>query len=733
MTEEEIRRDIAPFIDPATELLVEVDSMATIGLCRQGELLRLKVELPSGRVTLTSQDGRVDQYPTIQSLLASRVFADLRSFAASQIRVQATRQGGLDTFNTQFEMDGRRTERAEVLQEVRRSSTGRTRVVVIDGPAGIGKTHFLERLALDQAEALSLDGKSSPLLLHISSRGSRLSNLRDVIAKTTQILRARFSFEEVPVLVRHELLLLAIDGFDELVDADGYRDAWLSLSEFLDEIGGAGTVLLAGRDTFFDQQGFYERLHLAQASLDVVHVRILPVEPVDARNWLLTKGWKREALESDTAEDALRIGSYVLRPFFLTELAKLGDWSALNGVSLRRRLVERFIMREARILAEGVALNEDLARDKLEDIYRDVALDMADRQADTIDIEYLSLLFEVALEGIIADDDLRKIRHKIGSIGLLERDERERLRRFPHQEVFHFVLSGGLVSEVRQGRTPPALRHCVLGGDFLEVFSEEIQAERAADIDTFIRRLKASLELERAGDRLSDNGAALIVTALSRPSTTRQQPLNLEDLSVSEVCWVNSAPVAVLRNVTIGILDARSADLTSVKFRDCTVATLTGDQSTRFGSSVPAIGLVRKEDNGLVTVLREPRQIGEWMETLSRSLGIEDDSPGDSWPLLKLLDRVCMKVIRQFAIREDAEDEGGMLLEDPLWPELETILDDAGRLERITKQMGGPAGVLVRIKNPKALLNPPAKDPGSLELRRRIVERARQLSDLDAG
>lgn len=135
---------------------------------------------------------------------------------------------------------------------------------------------------------------------------------------------------------REGLILLAIDGFDELVDADGHRDAWYDRRDFLEEVGHGGFCVLAGRDTFFDQQGFLRRLESVASRIALTQAHLGQVKPADARAWLIECGWP-------------------------TELAP-------------------------------------------EDLFEEAAKDMAEREADTVGVEYLSFLCEVSFGGSLQGD-----------------------------------------------------------------------------------------------------------------------------------------------------------------------------------------------------------------------------------------------------------------------------------------------------------------------------------------
>ena len=199
-------------------------------------------------------------------------------------------------------------------------------VMLIDGPAGIGKTKFIEMIALSRAQRYAQSGR--PLLLHVQSRGRVLSYLQDLMAFSLQRLRLTVTFDQLPVLARHGLVTLAIDGFDELGDPNGYDLAWGQFNDTIAQVRGQSTVILAGRETFIG----LERLKRALPALEQQDiVRSLTLQPPStkgATRWLRRKGWpQRDVGEVSGLLDA---GSYALRPFFLspTRRARRGQETA---------------------------------------------------------------------------------------------------------------------------------------------------------------------------------------------------------------------------------------------------------------------------------------------------------------------------------------------------------------------------------------------------------------------
>lgn len=702
----DLRRDIAPFVDPATELkITEGGHGLRLQLVRNGTEHDYFISLTDQSITGRHVKGK--KFAGIKSLLASPEFADIRGFAGTQVRM--FRNFDVDALiPPEGQIDGDPVKLQTLTRRLTPKSDGNGEatlsVVLLDGPAGVGKTSLIQRLLVQRARRAT--ESAAPPILHVASRGRRLTGLDDALAQSIQIVRASFTFDQVPVLVRHSLLQLAIDGFDELVDPEGYKDAWYALRDFFDATVYGGPVILAGRDTFFDQQSFERQMNESKHRFQMTHVRLSPVSPSIAREWLRKQGWSDKDLQDPYTNIVFRPGSYALRPYFLSEMSKAKSWSAIESSDLSARgfLLESFIKREGRLICEQLGIKSEDINSRLVGLFQEIALEMADNEADSVDLAFLQLVTEVAFAGLLDSGDLAKLKHKAGSFALLETDAREGYRRFPHTEISNHFLALGLIQSLRKGMYVRFLRRGAVSADLLAIFAEQLLAQPQEASTECVDRIEKSLNEEASFDRLPENLASLLITALCRPTGVVKK---YQDLQVPDVVLFGAIGPATLEKLKVQRLDAREAELSQVNFVACEVFHLTADETTRFGHALPRVHQLNLIlANGRSEEMFDPGAIGDWLAEHASQIEVRAVNKD----AVRLFEKVCRIMLRQHMIKEHEGDFSGKVLQDEYWKRIEQILFDHKFLDRITgKPTSGAPGTFLRMKDPYRLLTDRAK------------------------
>lgn len=698
-----LARDISTFTDPATESKVTDGTHGSrIQFVRNGTPHDYFLSHSDGAIVARHAGNK--KFASLRSLLASGEFANIRSFASTQVRM--FKDMDIEKLiPPEGDLDGKRlalqTLQRALIPRLQTEAEPFIRVLLLDGPAGVGKTSLIQRLLVQRARGQQ-DAGAAPPILHVTSRGRRLTALDEALAQSIQILRAQFTFDQVPTLVRHNLIQIAIDGFDELVDPEGYKDAWFALQDFFISTKFGGPIILAGRDTFFDEQSFKKQMQESNTLFTLSHARLESVSVSAAKQWLGLNGWKQADLDDSYSGLIFRPGSYTLRPFFLNELARAKSWDAIDSYDLTPRsyLVDKFLTREATLIGDQLSLPVSDIKSRLVNIFEEVSVEMADNETDAVDLSFLQMVTEFAFSDSLNAADIAKLRHKAGSFALLVSDAREGYRRFPHSEVSHHFLALALIRLVASGASVRFLRRGIVTSDFLEIFAE-LFATAAPDLaDKFIRSLESMMSQEATFDRLPDNAASLLVTSLCR--NDREDIRSFNDLQVSNAVLFGLVAPSRLERVRIQRLDAQEASLENVQFNDCEIVNLMADETTRFGSTWPKVHQIRlKTAKGLLRELYDPAEIEEWISV--RTTKSAQATPNED--AARLLDRVCRIMLRQHMIKDHETDESGRVLQDKYWPQVEKILTEASLLDRIRgKQMAGAQAPFVRMRDPFNLL-----------------------------
>jgi hypothetical protein len=718
-----IKRDFIPFIDPATGVDVTPgDRTARIKFTRNGEDHDYIIDLHDGRIDARRPQARV--YVSIASVLASSAFADLRTMTDTQQRMH--REFDPQSFiplagevdGQDFDLDYLRSKMAPT-----KSRAESLKIILLDGPAGVGKTSLIKILLVERARNYGRT-ETVPPILHIASRGRRLSGLNEALAQSIQLIRAKFTFDQVPVLVRQGLIQVAIDGFDELVDPDGYQDAWYALRDFFSDTGVGGPIILAGRDTFFNQQNFNNRLLGLQHKADLSHVRLAPVSSSAARRWLAAQGWPESELSSQETNEILADGKYTLRPFFLSVLSPLKGWSRLRETATSDRgfLVEEFLFREGNLVAENILHNldkdksVDIAKKRLTSIFSEVALEMADTETESVDLAFLQLATEVAFSDVAENEDIRKLQHKAGSFALLENDPpRDDYRRFPHSEISNHFLALALIEKIADGVCPRVIRRGVISTDFLSVFQEIFEGTDAETAIKFIDSTQRLLSMEKSFDRMGENLSAILVATIGKQINDSEARI-IADATITEAAFFGVAYKTRMNNVQMSRFDVREADLTLVRFDECKVGTLIIDGTTKFGMSLPYIYSLQTVRGGNVETIYDPGDIKKALGVVPAQSHVDEQS--ENHGAVCLLERVCRKMLRQYYIRDDREDPAGSFLRDPWWDSVRKILERHKRIKIDTsKPVSGPQSEFVHIIDARSLLG---RDAGVAEIWREV-------------
>ena len=694
--------DLRLFADPFEEFTSSLASDGwTASLVRRGEEISLRRE-PNGVIrTISGPEPR--KYRNLKGLLVSERFANLERLASAQTHLAHNLvnpdTGELNEFlpNAGDIKSGEEAKEQLSFDRVRdilEEPEDRLRIFVIDGVAGVGKSYLVERIVRERAQPASYKS-GKPLLLHVESRGKVLTSLSDRIAGTLSSLRASFFEEELKPLIRRGVIQLAIDGFDELSDSRGYDRAWGALRDFIRDLRGQGTCLLAGRDTMLDARAVREGLGYTASDDFLIFLRLHHPPSAEVRKWMSHRpDWRDRTQELNLLERQIEESEYLRRPFFISKIADLGPdgFRDAQGEPIAE-IIDGIVQREGpKLIGDSSDIAPQLASKLYGEVLSEVARIMMDDESNDIALDFLGILVEDAFDEHANRELVSALAQRAHALALLEESpDNPHVRSFPHETVRSYFFAQNIFDYLPEHGATTGLYRVPMNADDFRIFNRV--ARRRSDEEQICLR-NGLLELLRGAagyDYLRSNiGGLLLSFAPLDDDESASDPLVLAHIELRDVWLADLLGTQQVRleNCIIHRLDVRGADLGNVQFSNTTTFELLVDPYVRFGNSTPEVhSLIIYEH------FREQRwsgKPGDWLAERCSGPNLDDQEPNELWDLLNKFARISM---RQYAIRSDADlsdPAARKILGSPLWPRLRAMLEKHNRLDIVDKPASGP-------------------------------------------
>ncbi|MCY4025425.1 MAG: NACHT domain-containing protein [Acidobacteria bacterium] len=692
-----IRHDLASFGDPGASVDVDgSDRRFRASWTMRSELREATFSISRDEgVWVTAGSARRIPY---RAFVSGPGMADLRHVARM---IQSTRKPTLYIAAQATSPNGSGPA-IDVLTELLADEADATRVMMVTGGAGAGKTSVLRELVRRGAEAY-LNGSAPRLLLYVNAQGRPLARLNEALATELQDLRVGLTYHSIAVLAQLGVLVPVIDGFDELLGVSGYDDAFSSLGRFIEQLHGEGQILASARSTYYEEE-FLERAGRASATGDQawshVPVRIQEWSDDDRQKyldrWSEQRGWSSSEAQAFRARVTRAFKDQVAlaqKPMFFTRVVDLlqHDASFAGGDDLLRTLVREYSSRELKEKLLDRQSRPLMTGDQFEDLLQELAEEMWNQETRGLDVGSIRFVAEYFVHDAGLPDAARQvIVERLPAMAFLGRGDGPAERggiAFEHELFFFYFLARAIAA--RLDATGVDLR-AILGRSALP---EEVADRVARDLagsdapaagnrlqERLDRLSKAAEQESRRAAQVREN-AGLLVMALMREHGGRDA---VEGCKIRSVVF----PGSHLRNVTLNRctldgVDMRRTDLAATRFVGCEARAVrlyeprVSRESTRLelaGLGVDDVAGIRVVEDGGDTNY-EPSFIIDALRSCGTPIA-EDPAPkGLAVPdeEMKLMEGL-MRAYRRTALVCLQDDNLSGLFADRRWPRLQEEL-----------------------------------------------------------
>ena len=340
-----------------------------------------------------------------------------------------------------------------------------TKISFVTADAGHGKSVVLRHLQRVIADKY-LRGEVNYLFWHIDLHGRELVRLNEAIM--FEVNKLRFSglfYSTILTLTKRRLIVLGIDGFDELAAEIGGETALNSLSNFMSLMEGRGTLIAASRRAFFNSQDYLRRTGLLKKSFGVGcefnEIRIQNWKAPQCKEFLSLNAFE----ESDYDIMASKLGSehpLLERPYLFTKLVTMAFDSDVSPSSFLKdspldsinAIIEAFVRREVQKWTAAFDSETGapyLSYEQHVRLLSEIAMEMWQSQSDVISTDNIQLLLTLLIDEWQMDERIKpKVLRLVESHALMVNvDGRDRCRRFDHEEFKNYFIAKGLGSRLR--------------------------------------------------------------------------------------------------------------------------------------------------------------------------------------------------------------------------------------------------------------------------------------------
>lgn len=410
------------------------------------------------------------------------------------------------------------------------------------GDAGLGKTDLMLKEARGRAKELEREPDlAKPLFLFVSSTGRTLASLEDAVNGALNITRI-LSSQSAKALCRRGMLVLFVDGFDELLGSSGYDNALGSLEPWFRELGGRGVLVASARSSYYLTQ--YRRSLSEAADLPVEHTvaRILPWSKSEAQKYLVARGTPTAAGSNLSDRDWRLLGiPFFAKAFVAWHLAHPGSES--SALPIFDIVVEQYLRREASKLADPHQ-GPLLSQDELKEFFSELAELMHLTKVRELEHHELVSCAQLAIGQENIEEQRPGLTHRLTALcGIDVSGGSQQLSKFSfsHESMFDCFLALALRPKIVGHNHLDAVRRILGAGkvqaavfDWLVELEPE-QTRRA--LTMLVSDTPGSVWTDTLGENVSSLWMSLFELAGGIPPTATAANLQLGELRLAPSGW----------------------------------------------------------------------------------------------------------------------------------------------------------------------------------------------------
>ncbi|MBX3712203.1 MAG: hypothetical protein KF800_09610 [Lysobacter sp.] len=594
------------------------------------------------------------------------------------------------------------------LDFIQTQEVGSTRLILLMADAGQGKTVFLESAALEASGTYFPEEYPRPLILPVDLLGRYVGTIDDAIAGS---LNNTYVFpgltqRDVIVSVQNGWLILALDGFDELVARIGARDSFIRVTELIDQLAGAGTILLSARKSFFEMQevsnAIRSYLRPKAGAYSAVSIRLAPWERRHAVEVFKKLGSRKASDDVDGVFGLFDDDEGLLsEPFFLTRVAKMWLAGGGEGISLpgggdkfaqAEYLIQEFTKRETEEKWGSNKGHPLLSKEQHALLLGAIAQEMWMSAAFRLTADELSIAVDIGLNACgLEPDVIDQVKARIATHGALTTSGR--YTQFRHQRFFSYffakrvtmLMLGEHATDLAQVVSGPELGPEILGWIewMLPIKDSELKIEKY-------------LELYRAS--VTDNSRSNAVALLCIWMNEMRKGASIDALAfVGDVMKDKVFYSTTFRGCGFWHVDLSGSQFHECVFERCEFGDVKVDGKTSFMESTFEGVVIQSVEEGGAGSRFAPEEISE---LLSRhgAKSVNQAPPARLFEvdpeLIRVVERFVRRSVKLWDIAlEDFEEEcgelGGLIVRTGL---------EVGVLKEISKATSGPKKRFVRLQ-----------------------------------